>query len=224
MLSSCILSKYLKTKGFEHILIDARDIIRTNSDYQNASVDWNFTDSLVKQKMKNKNYITQGFIACNSENINTTLGREGSDFTAAILAYSLNAKQVTIWKDVPGLMNADPKYFKEPTLIKNISFDEAIELAFYGAKVIHPRTIQPLKKKNIPLYIKSFYNPEQEGTLISCQHELTPLVPSFIVKRNQMLLSISDSNLSFIVEDHISKIFLLLLKLFYKLKVSFEEK
>ena len=103
-------------------------------------------------------------------------------------------------------MNADP-YFKEPTLFKNISFDEAIELAYYGAKVIHPRTIQPLKKKNIPLYIKSFYTPDEEGTLISSQPELIPLVPSFIVKKNQMLLSISDSNLSFIIEDHISKIF-----------------
>ncbi len=218
LLSSCILSKYLKKNGFEHILIDARDIIRTNSDYQNASVDWSFTDSSIKQKIKNKNYITQGFISCNSENINTTLGREGSDFTAAILAYSLNAQEVTIWKDVPGLMNSDPKYFKEPTLFKNISFDEAIELAYYGAKVIHPRTIQPLKKKNIPLYIKSFYTPEEEGTLISSQPELIPLVPSFIVKKNQILLSISDSNLSFIVEDHISKIFLLLLK--YSIRVN----
>ena len=168
--------------------------------------------SQTKSQIKEKHCIIQGFLGCTSENFTTTLGREGSDFTAAILAFSLEAKEVVIWKDVPGMMNADPKYFTSSRLLEKISFDEAIELAFYGAKVIHPKTIQPLKKKKIPLHIKSFTNPNAKGSQITDGVTTNSETSSFIVKENQILISISDRSLAFIVEIHMSKIFKLLAK------------
>ena len=211
-LSTKILSEYLNKIGFTNSLLDARDLIKTDNSYRNAKVNWELTVDCIKKNIKTKHLITQGFIGCTSENFTTTLGREGSDFTAAILAFSLEAKEVVIWKDVPGMMNADPKHFKNPKLLEKISFDEAIELAYFGAKVIHPKTIQPLKKKQIPLIIKSFLNPKIKGSEITEVVKKSPNVPSFIIKNDQILISISDTSLSFIVETHMSQIFLLLAK------------
>jgi aspartate kinase len=151
-------------------------------------------------------------------NFTTTLGREGSDYTAAIFAYALNATSVTIWKDVPGVLNADPRYFENATLLNQISYREAIELAFYGASVIHPKTLQPLQQKEIPLYVKSFLNPKAEGTCVSKGKALEPETPCFIVKKNQMLIALSSLDFSYIVEENISEIFRLLH--LYKMKVD----
>ena len=211
-LSTRIMSAYLSQIGFENTWLDARDLIRTDNFYRNAKVDWETTTSFIKNIIKAKHSITQGFIGCTSENFTSTLGREGSDFSAAILAYCLDAKEVVIWKDVPGMMNADPKQFKDAKLLSKVSFDEAIELAFFGAKVIHPKTIQPLKKKNISLHIKSFLNPENEGSIIKNEVKNPIEIPSFIIKENQILISISDENLAFIVETHMSQIFSILAK------------
>ena len=210
LFSTKIMSAYLHKEGVENVWVDARDMIRTDNSYRNAKINWELTSSAVKEQITTKLTITQGFIGCTSENFTTTLGREGSDFTAAILAYSLDASEVVIWKDVPGVMNADPRFFKNTNQLMSIPYDEAIELAFYGAKVIHPKTIQPLQKKLIPLKVKSFLNPDSEGTIIHKECVMTPSIPSFIVKENQVLISISDSNLAFIVEEHLSNIFNLL--------------
>jgi len=211
-LSTRIMSAYLSQIGFENTWLDARDLIRTDNSYRNAKVDWETTTTFIKNTIKDKHSIAQGFIGCTSENFTSTLGREGSDFSASILAYCLDAKEVVIWKDVPGMMNADPKHFVDAQLLNKVSFDEAIELAFFGAKVIHPKTIQPLKKKNISLQIKSFLNPDNEGSLIENGVENNTSIPSFIVKENQILISISDENLAFIVEAHMSQIFSILAK------------
>ena len=211
-LSTKIMSAYLATINFENNWLDVRDLIRTDNTYRNAKVDWETTTTFIKNKLKAKHCITQGFLGCTSENFTTTLGREGSDFTAAILAYCLDAKEVVIWKDVPGMMNADPKHFADAQLLNKVSFDEAIELAFFGAKVIHPKTIQPLKKKQISLQIKSFLNPEGKGSQIAEGLVTSPEIPSFIAKENQVLISIADENLAFIVETHMSHIFSILAK------------
>jgi len=211
-LSTKIMSAYLHQIGFANKWLDARDLIRTDNAYRNAKVDWKTTVSFVNNQIKEKHSVTQGFIGCTSENFTSTLGREGSDFSAAILAFALNADEVVIWKDVPGMMNADPKYYSDATLLDKISFDEAIELAYFGAKVIHPKTIQPLKQKGIPLYIKSFIRPSERGSKISKGIATSPKIPSYIIKENQILISISDTSLSFIVETHMSKIFSLLSK------------
>ncbi len=159
LLSTKIMSAYLQEKGVKNSWLDARDIIRTNNKYRNAKIDWEKTITFCKDKITHFPIITQGFIGCTSDNFTTTLGREGSDFTAAILAFSLDAEQVIIWKDVDGVMNADPRYFEDSKQLLKIPFEEAIELAYYGAKVMHPKTIQPLQKKSIPLDVKSFLNP-----------------------------------------------------------------
>tara|TARA_X000000368_G_scaffold418352_1_gene417714 strand:- start:3141 stop:4388 length:1248 start_codon:yes stop_codon:yes gene_type:complete len=217
-LSTRIMSAYLSQNGFENTWQDARDLIRTDNSYRNAKVDWEKTATFIKNSIRNKHTVTQGFIACTSENFTTTLGREGSDFTAAILSFCLDAKEAVIWKDVPGLMNADPKYFPDAELLNTVSYDEAIELAFYGAKVIHPKTIQPLKKKNIPLYIKSFLTPNEKGSLITNNIEDNFEATSFIIKEDQVLISISDENLAFMVEAHMSHIFSILAK--YRIGVN----
>ncbi|MGY8926779.1 MAG: amino acid kinase family protein, partial [Flavobacteriales bacterium] len=156
---------------------------------------------------RNDILITQGFMGRNQANELTTLGREGSDFSAGIIAYCCNAESVTIWKDVPGMLNADPKWFENTVKLDNISFREAIELSYYGASVIHPKTIKPLQNKNIPLYVKSFVNPEKEGTTIHSCTSKDHLVPSFIFKENQILFSISPKDFSFIEEENLSDIF-----------------
>jgi len=211
-LSTQIMSAYLQQVGFENTWLDVRDLIRTDNTHRDAKVDWQITSDSIKRNVKAKHSITQGFLGCTSENFTSTLGREGSDFSAAILAFCLDASEVVIWKDVPGMMNADPKYFPDAKLLSQVSFDEAIELAFYGAKVIHPKTIQPLKQKNIPLRIKSFINPDAEGSIIKSRVDKTSDIPSFILKENQILISISDVNLSFIVGNHMNQIFSLLAK------------
>jgi len=209
LLSSKILSNYLNNKSFENTLVDARDIIKTNDKYQNANIDWALTKDKIKSYLVDFPIITQGFIGSDSSNYTTTLGREGSDFTAAIIANVLNVSEVTIWKDVDGVLNADPRYFNDFVLLDQLPYSEAVELAFYGAKVIHPRTIQPLQEKNIPLIVRSFLNYDNKGTLINNDNKSLS-IPSFIVKENQVLISISDNNLSFIIEEHLSWIFFVL--------------
>ena len=209
LLSSKILSNYLTNKSFENTLVDARDIIKTNDKYQNANIDWASTKDKIKSYLVDFPIITQGFIGSDSSNYTTTLGREGSDFTAAIIANVLNVNEVTIWKDVDGVLNADPRYFNDFVLLDQLPYSEAVELAFYGAKVIHPRTIQPLQEKNIPLIVRSFLNYDNKGTIINNDNKNLS-IPSFIVKENQVLISISDNNLSFIIEEHLSWIFFVL--------------
>jgi len=216
ILSSFIMSKYLESIGFSHCLIDAKNIIHTDRQHRNAKINWDLTIDAINKEIPDKNIITQGFIA-SSKGVTTTLGREGSDFTAAILGHVLDALEVVIWKDVPGMMNADPEYFPNATVFSELSFDEAIELAFYGAKIIHPKTIQPLKDKHIPLKIRSFINKNLSGTIIK-EGGSVNRIPSYIIKHNQILLSISDASLSFIVEDHISRIFYLLSQ--YSIRVN----
>ena len=196
LLSTKIVSAFLEQEGFANKWIDARDIIRTDNTYRNARVDWNSTKCNIAKYISNSEvFLTQGFIGCTSENFTTTLGREGSDFTAAILGYATDAEEVTIWKDVDGMLNADPRYFRDAKLLNQLSFTEAIELAYFGAKVIHPKTIQPLKEKNISLKIKSFLNPNNEGTIIFEDAEMKPLMPSFIIASSKSLESITISML-----------------------------
>ncbi|GAB4258345.1 MAG: aspartate kinase [Vicingaceae bacterium] len=221
LLSTKIISHYLNHIGINNLWLDARDFIKTDNTYRNASIDWELTKQLINQTISNKKntlFITQGFIGSSSENFNTTLGREGSDFSAAILAYCLDAESVTIWKDVPGVLNADPKWFDNTQMLKNISYYEAVELAYYGATIIHPKTIKPLQNKHIPLFVKSFVNPEKEGTLINDNTSQDSLIPSFIFKMNQILISISPKDFSFIIEKHLSHIFNLFDK--YQVKIN----
>jgi len=208
LISSQIVSAYLQDHGFSHEWKDARDLVKTDNRHRDARIDWDLCEQQCSRYLQREgNYVTQGFIGCTSENFNTTLGREGSDYTAAIFAYLMEAEEVIIWKDVPGLMNADPREFSDSELLEEVSFEEAIELAFFGAKVIHPKTIQPLKKKGIPLRVKSFLNPDHQGSLISSSQMQTKPLPSYIVKHDQVLLNISARDLSFIAEHHLSFIF-----------------
>ena len=219
ILSSIIISKYFNSVGLKSKWVDARSCIITDEYYRDANVDFEKTSKSIKRKIKGKGlFISQGFIGSNKKSFTTTLGREGSDYSAAIFAHALNAELVTIWKDVRGVLNADPRYFNKTKLLKKISYEEAIELAFYGASVIHPKTLQPLKKKNIPLYVKSFLRPSREGTLISKHDSTVRNIPSHIVKWNRVLLKISSKDFSFIVEKKISLIFSMLSK--YKMKVE----
>lgn len=207
LLSTNIMSAYLQKNDCTNTLIDARDIIKTNDNFRSADIDWDLTESSIRTIKESDIMITQGFIGCTKQNSTTTLGREGSDFTAAILAYLLDVCELVIWKDVPGILNADPRFFNNTQKFKILPFEEAIELAFYGAKVIHPRTIQPLKKKSIPLTVKSFIDLKSSGTVIKKTNKIEPAVPSYIVKEDQVLISISDKSLDFIIEKHLSSIF-----------------
>jgi aspartate kinase len=205
--------------GIKTQWIDVRNLIKTDNNYRDANVDWDTTQKLISKNVKKKILnVTQGFLGSDENNFTTTLGREGSDYTAAIFAYCLNAESVTIWKDVPGVMNADPRYFENARLLNQISYREAIELAFYGATVIHPKTLQPLQKKEIPLFVKSFINPTLPGTSVSKGADLEHHLPCFILKKNQLLLSLSSIDFSFIMEENISEIFALLQ--FSKIKKS----
>jgi aspartate kinase len=205
--------------GIKTQWLDVRNFIKTDNNYRDANVDWDLTQKNISKNVEKKILnVTQGFLGSDENNFTTTLGREGSDYTAAIFAYCLNAESVTIWKDVPGVMNADPRYFENASLLNQISYREAIELAFYGATVIHPKTLQPLQKKEIPLFVKSFINPTLPGTRVSKGADLEPHLPCFIVKKNQLLLSLSSIDFSFIMEENISEIFALLH--LYKMKVS----
>ena len=211
LLSTAIVSAYLNDIGIQNSWTDVRNFIKTDDNYRDVKVDWEKTQQRISQGVeKGKLYITQGFLGSDENNFTTTLGREGSDYTAAILAYCLNANSVTIWKDVPGVLNADPRYFEKTELLNKISYREAIELAFYGASVIHPKTLQPLQRKEIPLHVKSFINPENAGTTVGKGIGIEPEVPCFIVKKNQVLMKLSSLDFSFIVEDSISDLFKLL--------------
>jgi aspartate kinase len=219
LLSTTILSHYMNYRDLKTTWIDVRNYIKTDATYRDAEVDWEKTQKNISKIAKKKVlHITQGFLGSDDNGFTTTLGREGSDYTAAIFAYCLNAQSVTIWKDVPGVMNADPRYFENAILLNQISYREAIELAFYGASVIHPKTLQPLQKKEIPLYVKSFVEPLLPGTSVSKGADLEPYLPCFIVKKNQLLMSLSSIDFSFIMEENISEIFALLHE--YKIKVN----
>ncbi|MCZ8144810.1 aspartate kinase [Flavobacterium sp.] len=219
IVSTTIVSHYFNEKGLANQWVDVRNLIKTDATYRDALVDWEQTQKRISKQIKKKGlYITQGFLGSDENNFTTTLGREGSDYTAAIFAYCIGAESVTIWKDVPGVLNADPRYFENATLLHQISYREAIELAFYGASVIHPKTLQPLQRKEIPLYVKSFVNPLLPGTSVSKGADLEPKTACFIVKKNQLLISLAAIDFSFIMEENISEIFALLHQ--YKIKVS----
>jgi aspartate kinase len=218
LISTKIISSYFNYRGLTNQWLDVRNYIKTDSNYRDAQVLWDDTFKNIQRGGTQKTlYITQGFLGSDEHNFTTTLGREGSDYTAAIFGYCLNAESVTIWKDVPGVLNADPRYFENAILLQQISYKEAIELAFYGASVIHPKTLQPLQRKEIPLFVKSFLNPSQAGTKVFKGADLVPQTSCFIVKKNQLLVSVSSLDFSFIMEENISEIFALLHK--YKLKV-----
>ena len=219
LLSTTIVSHYFNFIQLKNSWLDVRTLIKTDNNYRDANVDWEKSLRLISKNIDRSTLtITQGFLGSDENSFTTTLGREGSDYTAAVFAYCLNAENVTIWKDVPGVMNADPRYFDNAILLDQISYREAIELAFYGATVIHPKTLQPLQKKEIPLYVKSFINPTLSGTSVSKGEDLVPHTPCFIIKKNQLLLSLSSIDFSFIMEEHISEIFALFAQ--YKMKVS----
>ncbi len=211
IVSSTIVSAYFNEVGITNNWLDVRDFIKTDDNYRDATVNWEGTQKRVTEGIdRSRLNITQGFLGSDENNFTTTLGREGSDYTAAILAYCINATEVTIWKDVPGVLNADPRYFENARLLNNISYREAIELAFYGASVIHPKTLQPLQRKEIPLKVKSFLKPKDPGTTVGKGIGIEPEVPCFIVKKNQVLMKLSSLDFSFIVEDSISELFKLL--------------
>jgi len=215
--STTIISAYLNEIGIQNNWLDVRNFIKTDNSYRDVSVNWEKTQEKVSKGIDRKKLnITQGFLGSDDNNFTTTLGREGSDYTAAILAYCLNADSVTIWKDVPGVLNADPRYFEETQLLNKISYREAIELAFYGASVIHPKTLQPLQQKEIRLHVKSFINPKDAGTTVGKGIGIEPEVPCFIVKKDQVLMKLSSLDFSFIVEDSISELF----KLFHEHKMK----
>ena len=215
LISTTIISHYLRSTGLENKWVDIRQVVRTNSHYREGIVDFDATKeaSKVFQATGCMMYVTQGFIAGTSDGHTTTLGREGSDYSAAILSYCLDAESMTIWKDVPGFLNADPKYFADTVKIEQIPYNEAIELAYYGASVIHPKTVKPIQNKNIHLHIKSFVTPDAEGSVIGPFDTIKPLTPLYIFKNNQTLLSVQPKDFSFIAEDNLQTIFAALAEL-----------
>ena len=219
MVSTKIVAAYLNQVGVFTIWVDARNYIQTDNNYKDANVNWDKTTQEIQKHLPSflakGIVVTQGFVGGTSENFTSTLGREGSDYSAAIFTSCLNAEALTIWKDVPGVLNADPKWFDETEKIDQLSYHDAIELTYYGATVIHPKTIKPLQNKEIPLYVRSFLVPEAEGTKISNVNLPLP-VPSFIFKVNQVLISIFPKDFSFIIEESLSAIF----SLFHKHKVK----
>lgn len=221
ILSTSIVSHYLNEVGIGNKFVDIRTCLKSDDNYREGIVEYDLSKELVKSTMTfadTQIYVTQGFIAGTITNQTTTLGREGSDYSAALLASMLNAESVTIWKDVPGVMNADPKLYDEVQIIKRLSYKEAIELSYCGATIIHPKTIKPLKMKKIPLYVKSFINPEQEGSVINDYTERVAMPPIYIHKKNQVLITLTPRDFSFVAEERLSSIFLVLAA--YKVKVS----
>ena len=219
-LSTKLISTYLNLNGYENEFACAINLVKTDDSFREGKIDWEETESAISDfvaKHVNKTIITQGFIGGTYNGQVTTLGREGSDFSAAIFAYCLNAQDVTIWKDVPGLLNADPKFYPDAVKLDEISYQEAIELAYYGATIIHPKTIKPLQNKNIPLFVKSFLAPSQKGSRIA---DVEPLekIPSYIFKTEQILLSIFPKDFSFIAADNLTEIFSFISK--NKLKIN----
>lgn len=211
-LSTAIISLYMTSLDLNHRLVPAQELIKTDNSYRGAQVDWKQTEKAVEEKFKSlfletDLIITQGFLGSTREGYTTTLGREGSDYSAAILAYCTNANSLTIWKDVDGLMSADPKRMPNAQKLETVPYREAIELSYYGASVIHPKTIKPLENKSIPLYVKSFVDVNKQGSVITHCDEVKPLIPNYIFKDKQTLLSVSAKDFSFIAEDNLANIF-----------------
>lgn len=224
LLSTTLISTYLNHQGLDVQWLDARQLVRTDNTYREGHVDWTVTRKLVCntinpyfQNRTSGMVLTQGFIAGTAENQTTTLGREGSDYSAAILANTLDAECVTVWKDVPGILNADPKRFPNAVKIDKLTYHETVELAYYGASVIHPKTLRPLHNKQIPLFVKSFFHPENEGSMIT-QTADTKDIPSYIVKDNQLLISVSPRDFSIIGVENLSKILDILSQ--YRVKIN----
>ena len=222
-ISTMIVSEFLNQIGLKNILLSAKDIIKTDNNYRDANIDWMATQHAVEQNLLPlfscyDTIIVQGFLGGTKEGLFTTLGREGSDYSASILAHCTKALSMTIWKDVPGLLNADPKRIKQTTKLSSVPYREAIELSYYGASIIHPKTIKPIENLSIPLYIKSFVSPLDKGSVICDKQELIPKVTNYIFKDNQILLSISPKDFSFIGEKNIAIIFSILAK--NKVKVN----
>ena len=212
IISTRIISAYLNENGISNQWLDIRNVLQTDNSYREAKINWDLTEKLIKMQLpslqsQSNVVVTQGFIGCTSENFTTTLGREGSDYTAAILSYCLNATEMIVWKDVPGILSADPKFSEEAIKLEQVSYHDAIELTYYGATVIHPKTIKPLENKSIPLRVCSFKFPTEKGTLIGNFQGTKPLVPCYIFKFKQILFSISSKDFSFITEEGLSRIF-----------------
>ncbi|WP_372755493.1 aspartate kinase [Labilibaculum sp.] len=222
LISTTIVSEFLRFSGTPNKWVDIRTCLKTDDTYKEGRVNWELSQKLVPQVFGFTNtfvYITQGFLGGTTTNQTTTLGREGSDYTAAILSYILEVDKLAIWKDVPGIMNADPKWLPEAQKLERISYQEAIELAFYGAKVIHPKTIQPIQQKKIPLQVRSFLNLEESGTLIStASKKQDQLLPVYIQKKDQVLISIRPTNFSFILEENLGHLFSVFAK--HRVKVN----
>lgn len=221
LLSTAIVSAYFNLAGVNNIWLDVRDVFRTDDTFRDANIDWQVTGQNVQEKVlplfqKTSIIITQGFIGSTDQNESVTLGREGSDYSAAVFANLLNAESQTIWKDVEGLKNADPKLFPNTINIPEITYSEVIEMAYYGAQVIHPKTIKPLQNKQIPLYVKSFLNKDLPGTVIKEETDTKQLPPIIVLKKNQVLLTITSRNFDFITEDRISDVY----ERFHKLKIK----
>lgn len=215
LISTKIISIYLQTIGLNNRWLDARNFINTTEDYRQARINWGATEEIIVNRLEplvnRQLVITQGFIGRTNRNNTTTLGREGSDYSASIFAYCLNAESVTIWKDVAGVMNADPKRMENTQIMREISFNKAIELAYYGATILHPKTIQPLLRKSIPLYVKSFLNPDAEGSVVKAMDAAKEeSIACYIFKDDQILINLSSKDFSFIVESHLSSIFAML--------------
>jgi aspartate kinase len=209
LLSTTIVGHYCLDSGIDLSWLDVRSCIKTDATYREGVVDWTATQKAIKSVINPKGIsLTQGFLGSETKhNFTTTLGREGSDYTAAIFAYCLNALSVTIWKDVPGVLSADPRFFSETVLLENIAYSEAIELAFYGASVIHPKTLQPLQRKEIPLFVRPFNDPKAKGTRVGKGPDLKPLVGCIIKKEQQVLIQLSALDFNFMMEDHIGDVF-----------------
>lgn len=217
LLSTCIVSHYMNEMNIKNLWVDVRDVLRTDNNFRDASIDWEYTTQKVQSAIhpsQSRIYITQGFIGSTDENESTTLGREGSDFTAAIFANILNAESLTIWKDVEGVMSADPKQFPDAEFIHELSFNEVIEMAYYGAQVIHPKTIKPLQNKGIPLHVKCFLNPALPGTIIN-KKQIKNLPPIIIIKQNQVLMHLHSQDFSFVGEKPISSLY----QIFQQIKI-----
>lgn len=217
IISTTIIGQYFKDNGLKHTWLDARELIKTDQQFRSAKVNWESTTTNIKNKISTHGiYLTQGFISGTDDGLSTTLGREGSDYSAAILSYILASESMTIWKDVPGVLNADPRHFKNPQLLQKISYREALEMAFYGATVIHPKTIKPLENKNIPLYVKSFKNSQDLGTVVTKGEPIYPEITCYTFKEDQILLSIATKDFSFMIEQNISHVF----EVFTQLKIK----
>lgn len=210
LLSTTIVSAYLNETGRCNEWVDIREVLKTDDIYRDAGVDWELTEKMMKERFVFKAsslFITQGFIGSTINNLSTTLGREGSDYTGAIIAHVLDAESLAIWKDVPGVLNADPRWYPRTKMLNELSYWEAIELTYYGAQVIHPKTLKPLQNKQIPLYVNSFINPQRQGTVIRHSELEGDMDPVYILKTNQVIITVSPKDFSFIMEDSLSEIF-----------------